>query len=226
MNFFNKIGAKLGAAGFRPVDGVVWLLFAAYVAFLIWQLSLPFEQMRLLPLLILSYFMLRIFYEFTFNRGRIPTLAAGLFDRMKIAALIQADCAKKAKAAYTVMDMGSGRGELTRHIARAVKSAKVVGIENSVLPFKQSQWLGRVLGFKNLEYRQADFFTVDCADADAVVLFLSAKITPMLGEKLWKELAPGALVISKEFELKGNWPTPQVVKLYTPLPSTMFVYGR
>jgi hypothetical protein len=48
----------------------------------------------------------------------------------------------------------------------------------------------------------------------------------MLGEKLYAEMKAGAVVISNEFELKGKWPTPEIITRYTPFKTTLYVYRK
>lgn len=217
---------RMKDAGFRSVDFLILALFFGYLAFMVAQLSgeVSFEKGILLA--ILSYYMLRIFYEFTFNRGNIPTMATGFFEIKKIAELIKADFKAKNKTDYHVLDCGSGKGQMTRTIARAVPAAHVLGLEMATLPYRQSQFFKKLFGFKNIEYQQKDFFAHDCRNADAVVIFLNGRITELLGEKLYDELKAGALVITNEFELKGRWPAPEAITMYTPFKGNLFVYRR
>lgn len=217
---------RMQHAGFRKVDFIILALFLGYVAFICVQVSDGVDFQKGILLCILSYYMLRIFYEFTFNRGNIPTLGTDYFLLKKIAEILQKDCAEKHKPAYNVIDCGSGKGLATRMIAKAIPSSRVVGLELSNWPYQQSQCLKRLLGIQNVEYLKKDFFAHDFSEADAVFLFLNGRIAELLGEKLYTELKAGALVVTNEFELKGRWPAPEQHTLYTPFKGTLYVYRR
>lgn len=217
---------KLHRKGFRPVDAVVLVMLAAYGAFAAWLLSRPMTPSEILALVVLTYFMGRIFYEFTFNRGRVPTMATGFVERMVIARRIAADAAARGKPDMCVIDLGSGKGQLTRHIARRLPRARVIGLESLWLPYQQAEAVRRFLGVNNVEYVKADFFTYDCSGADAVTMYLSISLAPQVGAKLWRELKPGSLVISKEFRLGAEWPAPEVVMVHAPFKGTLYIYRR
>ncbi len=217
---------RMKNAGFRTVDFLILALFLGYVAFMWVQISDGVDFQKGILLCILSYYMLRIFYEFTFNRGNIPVLGTDFFLVKKVISIMQKDCAKKNLATYTVIDCGSGKGQMTRMIAKAMPSSQVVGLELGAWPYKQSQFLKRLMGIKNVEYVQKDFFAYDYSNADAVFMFLNGRIAELLGEKLYTELKAGALIITNEFELRGQWPAPEHITLYTPFKGNLFVYRR
>ena len=181
---------------------------------------------HIILLLVFSYAILRIVYEITWKRGSVPTLATGLLERRKISALLRQHAASSSSQPYRVVDLGSGRGELTRHIARSLPQASVTGIEFSPLAHRQAVFMQRLFGPQNIDYRQQDFFSFDCRPADAVVLFLTVTLTRQVGEKLWKELKPGALVICNEFPMQGDWPEPEAITFHTPFRVNFFVYRK
>lgn len=217
---------RMKAAGFRAVDFLILALFLGYVAFMWAQISEGVDLQKGILLCILSYYMLRIFYEFTFNRGNIPTLGTDYFLVKRIISIFQKDYTDKNRASYHVIDCGSGKGQMTRMIAKAIPASHVTGLELADWPYRQSQFLKRLMGIKNVEYIQKDFFAHDYHNVDAVVLFLNGRIAELLGEKLYTELKAGALVITNEFELKGRWPAPEQHTLYTPFKGNLYVYRR
>lgn len=221
-----KLAHALNAAGYRPVDLIVWAVLLAYATFVVRFLSQPVDLLHGAIIAALSYYLIRIFYEFTFNRGRIPTYSTGFFETQKIVRLLKKDWKDKSRLSYRIVDFGCGNGQLTRTLARAIPAAQVVGIENTFLPFQQCVFLKKLFGFKNLGYLRMDFFHYDCAEVDVAIAFLNGRVTALLGEKLYKELKPGSLVIANEFELKGLWHAPEVVTFRTPFKATLYVYRK
>ncbi len=218
--------SRMKQAGFRRIDWFIFAVMLGYVAFMVWEISngLTFEKGVLLS--ILSYYMLRIGYEFTLNRSHIPTMNTDTGLMRKMVEILIEDAAKKSGAVYQVVDCGSGTGKLTRMIARAIPTAKVLGLETAKWPFEQSRLMQRLMGIQNLQYQQQDFFVQNYALVDAVVVFLNARVTQAIGERLYEQLKPNAVVIANEFELKGKWPGPQAITMFTPFKGTLYVYRR
>lgn len=173
----------------------------------------------------LGYAGARIAWEMTINRRHIPTIASAPAVRRQIAALIHDDCRARGEDSYRVVDLGAGRGELARTIAKGVPGASVTGVERSLLPHIRAWLVQWAFGPKNLQAQRGDIFTYDCTDAGAVVMFLG-KLTQPVGEKLWRELAPGSLVISNDFELAGPWPQPEALTLHTPFKTVLYIYRK
>src|SRR5262249_52897807 len=124
------------------------------------------------------------------------------------------------------IDLGSGGGELSRHLARHVPDAEVTGLEMSRWPYERARLFGKFFGPKNVRYLRQDFFTYDCGQAGAVYFYLDVGLAPRVGEKLRRELKPGALVISHSFPLKGEWGEPGRVDFHAPFKETLLVYRR
>lgn len=217
---------QMKQAGFRRIDWFIWAVMAGYVAFMVSQIMEGLTIEKGVLLAILSYYMLRIGYEFTFNRNNIPTMNTDAGLMRKMVELLKDDCAKKSQPTYQVIDCGSGNGKLTRMIALGIPASMVLGLEMSKWPFVTSIILKRFLGIKNLGYIRGDFFAQDYSKADAVVAFLNARVTEALGEQLYTQLRPNSVVITNEFELKGKWLAPQVFTLYTPFKGHLYVYRR
>jgi hypothetical protein len=88
-------------------------------------------------------------------------------------------------------------------------------------------FLQRLLGPKNIDYRLADFDSYDCGKDDAIVMFLSGNLTAKVGEKLQRELKPGATIISHTFPLRGGWEPIEIVNFRTPFfRDRIFVYRK
>jgi len=162
-----------------------------------------------------------------FNRG-IPNIETAPRVRKKIIELLRADFAARNLATYTIVDVGSGNGALTRDIARAMPDARVIGIEIAPHLVWLSGWLARRQKLNNLEYRRMDFMTYDFAGADAAVLFLLPGILAPLGKKLRAEARPGTLITANEFWLFDGWQPQEVIHVQKTLlrQGNLYVYRQ
>lgn len=159
------------------------------------------------PLILLVIFALFLSHEYYNFKTGVPTLASFPSARRKIIEMLQKDFAARTASSrpYTILDLGSGSGQLSWRIARALPNARVIGIEISFIPWLRSVLRQKIFGPKNLEYQRADFWTFDCAGIDAVVTYLTENIITRVGEKLRKELKPGALIVANDTALRGDW---------------------
>ena len=78
---------------------------------------------------------------------------------------------------YTVLDLGSGSGQMTWQIARALPNAHVTGVELAYVPWLRSVLRQRLFGPANLDYKRVDFWLYDCSAADAVVTDDASRLT-------------------------------------------------
>ena len=222
-----KACLRLGSVQLNII-GIVLLIVLGVSA---WHLVRPLTWASVLPLVLIGYAAFRIVFELTINRKNVPTLATGFAGRGKMTEILKQEAAlhrvKGTGRPYRIIDLGSGRGELTRHIARAIPEAQVIGIEQARIPFWQSALAQRWFGPANLSYQRLDFFPYDCSDVDAVVFYLSGNFAQRVGEKLHQELKQGSLVISHTFALLGAWTTPaEVLQFRSPFKETIYVYRK
>jgi SAM-dependent methyltransferase len=111
-----------------------------------------------------------------------------------------------------VYDLGSGDGRIV--IAAAHRfGARGVGIDidpervaEATESAKQAGVVGRV------RFRQADIFDADISDATVVTLYLLPELNLALRDKLRRELAPGARIVSHAFGM-GDWKPDKVIKI-------------
>ena len=225
-NIFTKLKHNFTATKPDLIDLMV-LLFLIGFGYLVLDLwNKPPSIIHTVTMLAIIYFMIRTVYERVFNRTNIPTLETPWITIRAMAKILKKDFEEKKPATYHVVDFGSGDGQLTRKIATTLPKADVLGIENAPIPYHQSLFFKKLFFIKNVNYQQTDFFDYDCSAIDAVVMYLSVQASQRLGEKLFKELKPGAIVLSNEFELKGQWPKPETLERYTPLKSTLYIYRK
>ena len=104
-----------------------------------------------------------------------------------------------------MIDIGSGMGGLVMHMAKARPESSFCGIEVAPLPWLISvisAWLKRSSAvFLRGDYRQLDF-----SRYDVVFAYLSPAAMPALWEKAQKEMRPGSLLLSYEFDIPGETP--------------------
>ncbi len=142
---------------------------------------------------------------YTFKTG-VPTIASFPRSRQKIVEALRKYGAERIVSGdFSIVDLGSGNGQLADKIARAFPKAKVLGIEISFVPCLLSKLRRKLFGPANLEFQRLDFWPYDCSRVDAIVLYANGAIIERVSDKLRKELKTGALVVTNEIPLTGNW---------------------
>jgi hypothetical protein len=119
-----------------------------------------------------------------------------------------------------LLELGSGWGTLAFALADHCPRARVVAFELSPLPHAFSWLRQRLAPRPNLQLVRQDFLRASFSGASAVVCYLFPGAMTRLAPKLAGELAPGTLVFSHTFALRGWKPlrTRVVDDLYrTPL---------
>lgn len=152
-------------------------------------------------------------------RNGAPPMPSSAPVRAQIVALL-----REYPHLATVVELGSGWGTLSLAMSRALPAARIVGYENSPVPYLFSVAFRRlfmVLGARtprsvraergrtrtagsNLSFIRADFHNVSLREADAVVCYLSPAAMAALVSRLSSELKPGAIVVSSTFSLPGR----------------------
>lgn len=108
-----------------------------------------------------------------------------------------------------VYDLGSGDGRVLIIAAREF-GAQAVGIEIDPLRYLWTRVLVALLGLGDrVSVRRANFFDVNLSDADVVTLYLVQRTNERLMPKLWRELRPGARIVSHAFTFPGWQPIVQ-----------------
>ncbi len=124
----------------------------------------------------------------------------------------------------SIVDLGSGWGNIVFFLSRAFPKARVTGIELSWIPWLFSHSLHFVRKQPNLKLERNDFRKVDLADVSIVVCYLFPAGMKQLQEKLQRELKPGTIVISNTFQVAG-W-TPQKTLFLRDLYNTPIYFYR
>ena len=104
----------------------------------------------------------------------------------------------------TVVELGSGWGHLLFPLSKKYAECKIIGYENSPIPYLFSSILNHQ---RNLKIIRHDFFEKPLCDANLIVCYLFPDSMERLKEKLERELCPGTKVISHTHGVPGWEPT-------------------
>lgn len=163
-------------------------------------------------LILLVIFFLVMSTEYFSWRTGVPTVASFRPTRAKIIdALKTRAIAHKGSTPYSIIDLGSGHGQLAAQIARALPDATVTGIEISFVAWAIACIRKLIFGPKNMGFKCVDFWPYDCSKADAFVVFLTPNVIDRISQKLWAELKQGAIVVSNECALSGDWQPVEII---------------
>jgi len=105
-----------------------------------------------------------------------------------------------------VIDLGCGDGRIVIAAAKEF-DARATGIE--IDPFRvllANLWIRLSRVSNRARVRRGNMYTADVSDADVVVLFLSATSNFRLQERLRRQLAPGARIVSYYHPMWGWQP--------------------
>jgi len=153
-------------------------------------------------------------YNLVFHRS-VPNIRTAPAIRRKLIELIKEDRAAHAGQPYTILDLGSGNGQVTRAMARAMPDAKVIGIEiapQTVLWANIRKYLAK-LG--NLSYVRASFLDYDFSKADMIFMYMVPHYLWPLSKKLRAEAKTGTLIICNKFPLPDGWVPEQTIAVKT-----------
>ena len=155
--------------------------------------------LTLLLIVILIAFLSTEYYAF---KTGVPTIASFPSARRKVLEVLQKHMGAQT---CTILDLGSGNGQLANKIARSFPTATVMGIEISLVPWLFSVLRQRLFGPANLTFLRMNFWTYDCSTTDIIIIFLTENIIDRVSTKLQQELKEGALIIANDTALRGKW---------------------
>ncbi len=210
----------------KPQLTVICLLILAGAAHALWTLLQSLTWFSVFPLILWTYIFLRVAYEITLNRANAPTIATAFLGRRKIAEMLKEEAARRGNGPCTIVDLGSGRGELSRTLAKEIPTATVIGIESAYLPYAEAALIQRLFGPENLRYIRRSFFTYDCSTVDMVFIFLNQTTTAQVEDKLHKEVKQGTLVVSNTFPLSDKWTQVRILKYRSPFEEKIYLYRK
>jgi SAM-dependent methyltransferase len=133
-------------------------------------------------------------------RTQVPFFPSRPLVWQKVAALIP------AHQAIRMIDIGSGLGDLSMHIAKTHQHSQVEGIEIAPLPWLISVLRAR-LSRSSARFYLGDYQALDFAQYQLVFAYLSPAAMPALWQKVQQEMQSGSLLVSYEFDIPGVPPT-------------------
>lgn len=115
----------------------------------------------------------------------------------------------------TVYDLGSGDGRLVIEAARRF-GARAVGVEiDGALVQDSREHAARAGVGDRVTFLWRTLFEVDLHGASVVTLYLLPEVNLRLRPRLLAQLAPGARVVSHDFDM-GDWPPDRVLRVRGP----------
>ncbi len=110
-------------------------------------------------------------------------------------------------------DLGCGDGRIVIEAARQY-GARGVGIDLDPTRVAEARFNASQAGMDGkVEIHQGDLFETDLSAADVVTLYLLPEINVRLRPALWRDLRPGARVVSHDFHMGADWPPDHTEKL-------------
>ncbi|MDI1444092.1 class I SAM-dependent methyltransferase [Polyangium sp. 6x1] len=103
-----------------------------------------------------------------------------------------------------VYDLGSGDGRIVVMAAQKL-GARAVGVEIDPARIREANDNARKAGVTGrVEFREESLFGTDIKDATVVTIYLLPEVNLKIRNKLLTELAPGARIVSHDFDM-GEW---------------------
>ncbi len=198
---------------FALVQGAVALVFTWKLGMAPWWRAIQFLfplavllalALALPPLLYLLVFLLLVGVYWSTYRTQVPLYNSGVAVWEAVVRELP------QRAGLRVIDIGSGLGGLALHLARARPDAQVTGIELAPLPWLVSRLRARLSGSPARLVR-GDYARLDFSAYDVVFAYLSPAAMPDLWSKASREMRPGSLLISYEFEIDACPPVKTIV---------------
>ena len=118
----------------------------------------------------------------------------------------------EVKKGDVVYDLGSGDGRIVITAAKEY-GARAVGFEIDHNLVQKSRASVKREGVEHLvEIREQDVMTADFSPASVVTIYLLPGSNMLLRPVLWRQLKPGARVVSNDYDME-DWTPEKVVKL-------------
>ena len=120
----------------------------------------------------------------------------------------------------SIFELGSGWGSLAFLAARRFPQCRIIGYENSPIPFLFSKIIYRS---SNLRYERKDFLHVSLSGAAVILCYLYPGGMERLKPKLETELKPRSWIITNTFAVPG-WQPHAVAEVNDVYRSKIYVY--
>jgi SAM-dependent methyltransferase len=123
-----------------------------------------------------------------------------------------------------VYDLGCGDGRIVIAAARD-RGARGVCVDINPSLVAKSRHNADTAGVADrIEFRHADMFETDLGSATVVALYLSPSLNVRLRPKLFREVRPGAWIVSHNFDM-GDWKSDTTVRVTWPAGTTSAVHA-
>lgn len=108
--------------------------------------------------------------------------------------------------ACKVIDIGSGIGDLAMYLAKVRPDSTFIGIEIAPLPWLLSRCRA-YFSQSQVNFQRGDYETLNFAEFDVVIAYLSPAAMPALWKKASQEMKQGNMLISLEFSIPDVKPS-------------------
>ena len=158
-------------------------------------------------------FMLLLFWS-TF-RTQVPYYPSGQRVWQAVSDLLPPD------RPVRLIDIGSGLGGLVLDLSRRRPNSALTGIELAPLPWLLSVLRARMTG-SAARFVRGDYERLNFAEFDVVFAYLSPAAMAALWRKAKREMWPGTMLVSYEFDIPGRDPDKAIV--VTPSGPALYVW--
>jgi SAM-dependent methyltransferase len=177
--------------GLAPWWRVIQLLFPIAL--------LATMALRLPPWLFLAVFLLMLGWYWSTFRTQVPYFPSSPAVWRAVEALLP------QRPGLRVIDVGSGLGGFTLHLARARPDTQCAGIELAPLPYLYSRWRANISASRAV-FLRGDYERLDFGQYDVVFAYLSPAVMLALFDKARREMKPGGMLVSYEFNIPAFKP--------------------
>jgi hypothetical protein len=209
LRFGMQVDVQLSAVDLVMIQALLAATFACYINMAVWWrwihlcfpiVALAMYRWQLPNEVYLGCFIVTLSLFWTTFRTQVPFFPSRPAVWKQVAKLMPIDTSVR------LIDIGSGLGDMPMYIARVRRDSRVEGIEIAPLP-----WLISLVRTKisrsRVTFRLGDYRTLDFANYDIIFAYLSPAAMLALWDKASKEMKPGSLLISLEFEIPGAKPS-------------------
>lgn len=123
----------------------------------------------------------------------------------------------------SMVDLGSGWGNLVIRIAIKYPQRQIVGYELSFLPWLTSMCLKKVLGLNNLTLHRENFYQADLSKASVLICYLFPEAMEKISHQLQIEKSAVNFLISNNFALP-SWQVYKTIQVNDFYKSPVYLY--
>lgn len=208
-----RSGVPMSWEGVALIQGGLAALLAWWLGLAVWWrgIELVFPSGVLLargfdlpPSLFLGLFLLFLLVYWSTFRTQVPYYPSGRSAWDAVAGTLPDD------RPLAIVDVGSGLGGLVLDLARRRPDCRVDGIELAPLPWCVSR-LRAALSGGRARFLRGDYETLNFGHYDAVFAYLSPAAMAGLWRKAEREMRPGSILLSYEFDIPGRMPDRRIV---------------